>query len=194
MARAASASTHDNDLMDEVDVRVYEFCILYPYPFNQKDEQELVKGIEEIFAEAGAKQVAKDAWGRRGLAYTIGGFTEGNVIVYYMEMDPRKLKEIDKQLRILKGVLRHMVVKPPMNYAIVSYAEKFVRWQEDQKLDVERAARDREEKLQRQVVEKAKRMSKPISKKAEPAETKPMSEEAITKEVEKLISDEDLKL
>lgn len=181
------------DLQDEADVRIYEFCVLYPYPFNQKEEQELLKGIDEIFAEAGAKTVSKDAWGRRGLAYSIGGFKEGNFIIYYMEMDPSAVKEVDKQLRILKGVLRHMVVKPPANYQIVSYAEKFVQWQEDQKLAVERAERDREERLQRQVVEKAKRTSKPV-KKAEPVVEKSASPEMISQELEKLISNDDLKI
>lgn len=197
MTPRAYATQDPADLEDiENDVRLYEFCILYPYPLQPKEEQELLKALDEIFAEAGGKVVMKDAWGRRGLAYTIGGFKEGNFIVFYVELLPGKLKEIDRLLRIQKGVLRHMFVKPPKNYKVESYAEKFVKWQEDKKLSVERVEREREEKLQRQVVEKAKRTAAKPSKKAEaPAEVKPaMTEEAISKELEKMISDEDLKI
>ena len=183
------------DSEDEQEARLYEFCILYPYPFSQKEEQEMFKGIEEIFAEAGGKLVMKDLWGRRGLAYAIGRFMEGNYAVYYYELDPLKVKEVDQALKILKGVLRYLIVKPPKQYQVASYAEKFVKWQEDSKLDVERKAHEREEKLQRQVIERAKRTAKPAAKKIEtPIDAKPMSEEAIGKELEKLISDQDLNI
>ncbi len=170
------------------DVQIYEFCVLYPFPFGQKEENELLKGVEELFAEAGGKVLMKDPWGRRGLAYKIGGFTEGNYIVYYVELDPSKLKEIDRQMRILKGVLRHMMVKPPKNYQYLSYAEQFIKWQEDSKKDVERKELEREDKLKKQVVDKAKRVKTPAPK--EPEVAKPMSGEAITKELEKIISDD----
>lgn len=176
------------------DTRVYEFCILYPYPFSQKEEQELLKGIEEVFSEAEGKLIVKDVWGRRGLAYSIGGFAEGNFAVYYIELDPLKVKEIDQALKILKGVLRYLIVKPPKNYQIVSYAEKFVQWQEDSTLEEQRKTQEREETKLKQVVEKAKRTKAPIKKAEAPAETTPMTEEAISKEVEKLISDEDLNI
>src|SRR5438874_124716 len=100
------------------DVRIYECCILYPYPLGQKEEAELLKEIEGLFADAGGKLVMKDAWGRRGLAYPIGGAVEGNYIVYYYELDPLKVKEIDGALRIMKNVDRHLLVKPPKNYQI----------------------------------------------------------------------------
>lgn len=196
MTPRASVIQDAADLEDiESDVRLYEFCILYPYPIQPKEAQELMKSLEEIFAEAQGKVVMKDLWGQRGLAYKIGGYAEGNFAILYVELDPSKLKEIDRMLRIQKGVLRHMIVKPPKNYQPVSYAEKFVQWQEDKKLEGERAEREREEKLQRQVVEKAKRTAKPAKKAEAPTEVKPaMTEEAISKELEKLISGEDLKI
>ncbi len=189
----ADASIIDTDT--ETDVRVYEFCILYPYPFSQKEEQELLKGIEEIFSEAGGKLKMKDMWGRRGLAYRISGFSEGNYVVYYYELDPSKVKEIDQALKILKGVLRYLVVKPPKNYQIGSYAEKYVKWQEDSKLEVERKAQESEDKKLKQVVDKAKRVKTPVAKAETPvAPSKPVSEETLNKELDKLISDGDLNI
>ena len=178
------------------DVRLYECAVLYPYPINQKEESDLQKGVEEIFEEAKAKLILKDAWGQRGLAYNVGGFREGNFVIYYYELDPSKLKEIDEQLRILKGVLRHMIVKPPKNYVIGPMADAFDKWKEKSKIEEETRAQEKEEKLRKTVVEKAKRSSKAADKKAEEdgSAKKPVTDAVITEQLEKLISDKDLEL
>jgi small subunit ribosomal protein S6 len=175
------------------DHRLYEFCVLYPYPLPQKEEQQLGKDIDELFAEANGKVIFKDVWGRRGLAYPIKGNTEGSFIVYYVELLPEKLKELDRNLRILKGVLRHLVVKPPEGYKIESFAEKYVQWQQEKLTEGDRAARAKEEELQQQVIERAKRQAKRATqKKAE--EAKPVAAGDVTKEIDKMISDADLSL
>jgi len=180
------------------DTVIYEFCVLYPANLSQKEEQTLLKGIEEIFAEAEGKQIAKDAWGRRGLAYPIKKQTEGNFLVLYYELDPQKLKEVDRQLRILPNVLRHLMVKPPKGYELVKYSEAFEQWQKDQVTAVETKRKDEETKLQRKVVEKAKREAKRTEvKKAEvkKKETPSTLEEAdLSKKLDELISDDTLGL
>ncbi len=171
------------------DGRIYECAIVYPYPMNQKEESDLLKGIEEIFAEAGAKVLLKDAWGQRGLAYKIGGFEDGNFVIYYLEMDPLKLKEVDTQLRILKGMLRHMIIKPPKKYVIAPMADSLQKWKEQSRMEGEARAQEKEDKLKKQVVDKAKRASvkKKSEEKAAPTET-------IAEGLDKLISDKDLEI
>lgn len=176
------------------DVRLYEVAVLYPYPMNQKEEAELLKGIDEIFADAGAKQIFKDVWGRRGLAYKIAGFEEGNFVIYYFEIDPSKLTEIDEQLRILKGMLRHMMIKPPKKYQISPYAESEKKWKEANRLEGERKVQEKEDKKLKQVVDKAKR-AVPVRERSKKDDVKPaVTGEALTQELDKLISDKDLEL
>lgn len=174
------------------DVRVYETAILYPSPINQKEEKDLLKAVEEIFAEAKATVILKDAWGARGLAYKIGGFEEANVLVMYHEIDPSMIKEIDRQLSILKGVLRHLIVKPVKNYDIAPMAGRLDQWKEQVRVDRETRVREKEEKKLKQVVEKAKRA--PAKKKAAPVDDKPMPTETIEQGVDKLLSDTDLSI
>lgn len=177
------------DIDSDEDVRLYEFAILYPYPLGQKEEQDLLKEIEELFTEADGKVVLKDPWGRRGLAYNIGGYDEGIFVILYVELLPSKVREIDRQLKILKGVLRHMIVKPPKNYQLRSYADTYEKWKEQSRLEEEKRAQEKEDKLKKQVVDKARRVKRPEERK--PEEAKPIvSKETITKEVEKLISDD----
>jgi len=171
------------------DTRIYEYCVLYPHPMNQKEEKDLLTSIEELFAEAGAKMVFKDLWGRRGLAFPIAGFKEGSYVVYYFDMDPSKVKEIESQLKIMKGVLRFIAVKPPKHYQVSAYAERFAQWKEEAKADAERKENEKENKLKKQVLDKAKRTKKPepVAEKAQPAVD-------ITQKLDKLISDDAMDL
>jgi small subunit ribosomal protein S6 len=174
------------------DTRIYELCVLYPFPLNQKEEQEILKGVEELISETGAKTILKDVWGRRGLAYPIKGYREGSFVVYYLDMDPSKLKEMDNQLRILKGVLRHLVVKPPKKYKIVPMAGRYEEWKQEAKAEGERKATEKEEKLKKQVIEKAKRQTKKPDEK--PKAEKPVEKADISKKLDKLISDDSIEL
>jgi small subunit ribosomal protein S6 len=176
------------------DHRLYECCVLYPYPFGQKEENALIKEIEGLFAEAGATLAFKDVWGRRGLAYPIGGFTEGTFIIYYYEMDPAKLKEVDQALRIMKGVLRHLIVKPPKDYEIVSYAKRFEEWQERRHIEEEQIQRDREERLQKRVVANAKRDVKRSDDRKKAPVAKPAGDKNLDAQLNKILSSESIDL
>lgn len=175
------------------DVRIYELCVLYPFPLNQKEEQEVLKSIEELLSEADAKTILKDVWGRRGLAYPIKGYREGSFVIYYVEMEPSKLKEIDNQLKIMKGVLRHMMVKPPKKYKIAPMSGRYEEWKQQAKVEGERKAAEKEEKLKKQVLEKAKRQSKKDAAEKPKAE-KPVAKGDISKKLDQLISDDAIEL
>ncbi len=187
-----------DDTIATNDLRIYEFCFLYPSNLSQKEEATLLKDVENIIEEQGGKQVSKDLWGKRGIAYKIKGYMEGNYVVYHYEMDPSKLKEIDETLRITPHVLRHIVVKPPKGYAIVKYSEAFGQWLKDREVEVERKEREHEQKLAKKVAEKAQRQVKrsAAAQKKEATETvKPVADrKKISEELDKLISDDDLNL
>lgn len=178
------------------DVNIYELTVLLPYALNQKEQQDLVKEVEGIFDEAGAKILEKDVWDRRGLAYPIKGHMEGIFIAYYLEIDPAKVKEIDHALKITKGVLRFLYVKPPKNFQIVKYSQRFEQWQKEEKDAEEAAAQRKEDELKRKVLEKAKIQNKRTEKKAPATVGAPKKTEKkeISSEIDKLISDDDLSI
>lgn len=179
------------------DNRIYEICLLYPPNLSQKDESTLLKEIEGLFDEAGGKHISTDKWGKRGLAYRIGGHDEGCYIIYYYDMDPSTLKELEENLRIMPNVLRHLVVKPPKDYEIVSYADKYVEWQKHEAQAGEREKAAKEKALQKKVAEKAKRQAAKAAKAKkteEKKETKEADSKKINEELDKLISDDDLDL
>ena len=188
-----STSTDIDGATEIQDPRLYECVILYPYPIGQKEEADLLKEIEGYFAEVGAKLVSKDKWGQRGLAYAIKGFSEGNFIVYYFEMHPGKVKEVDQQLCIAKNLLRHMFVKPPKNYQILKYSDVYETWLKERESVEDKRSREKEEQLREQVAKKAKRQVKRVEEKKKETTAAPaMSEEVLTEKLEKLISDDQI--
>lgn len=174
------------------DVRVYEIAVMYQPDLDQKAEGLLIKELEGLFAEAKAQTLFKDPWSKRGLGYPIKGFREAKYVIYYLEIDPAAIRELDRLLRLTKGVLRHLIVLPPDGYEAVSYEDRYQQWLKTRETVAEVRDRKREEKLKQVVVAQAKRQTKRIEKKEE---TKgPVQVQELEKQLEKLISDDDLKL
>jgi small subunit ribosomal protein S6 len=176
------------------DVRTYECIVLYPYPLSQKEEQDLLKEIDSLFSEAEAKELSRDTWGRRGLAYPIGGYTEGVYVVYNIEADPSKIKELDRSLRIAKNVLRHLIIKPQKYYEVIEYSKKYEEWKQESKVAKEVAKKHHEEELKRKVVERVTRKSKTQEAPKKEETPKAVEKKKLSAELEKIISDEDLDL
>ena len=172
------------------DVRIYECTILYPL-LTQKEESVFLKEIDALFAEAGATLVSKDNWGRRGLAYPIKGQMEGNFIVYYWEMDPLKLKEIDQQMKIMKNIMRHMFVKPPKNYQVVKYSDTYETWMKERETLDQKKMREKEEVAKERLAKRAQvQAKKPVKKAVDEKPAAPLKQEELTEQLDKIISDD----
>lgn len=159
----------------------------------------MIKDIDALFDESGAKLIEQDKWGQRGLSYKIGGHSEGVFIISYYEMDPAKLKNLDEALRIIPGVLRHLIVKPPKGYIVTKYSENYKAWLNERESEGDRKSREKEEALQKRVAEKAKRQLKRTQEQKKEAvkvavDSKPMEKKELDKQLEKLISDDELDL
>lgn len=172
------------------DVRVYETCILYPYPLTQKEEAHLLKEIDAAFAEVHAKELHKDKWGRRGLAYTIEDHDQGNFLIMYHEMEPKVLKELDTNLKLIQGIMRHMIVKPPKNYEVVDFSEGFDEWQQDKVVAEDTRKKEKEETLKKRMLEKQKTSNKPAKKEV----AKKVDKAKISDDIDNLIASDDLTL
>ncbi len=174
------------------DVRVYEVAIMLQPDLDQKAESLLLADIDKHFEEAKAKLLFKDPWSKRGLAYKIGGYDEAKFVIFYQEMDPAVIRELDKQLRLTKGILRHMIIIPPAGYEAVSYEASYQDWLKNRESVADVKKRKKEEKLTQTVTAQAKRATKRMEAKPK-EEVKPLEMKKLDEQLEKLISD-DLKL
>lgn len=95
-------------------MRPYELMVIFDPGKVEGDEAvaQMLDRIQGIITGEGGQVSKVDRWGRRRLAYEIGGTTEGYYVVIQFEAEPKTAAELGRVLRITDGVLRHMIVRP----------------------------------------------------------------------------------
>ena len=53
----------------------------------------------------------EDSWGRRKLAYKIGGYTEANYHVAHLHMEGEGSKALESGLKLTEDVIRHLLIR-----------------------------------------------------------------------------------
>ena len=91
--------------------RQYE--LIYVISSDATDQQiaDLHTQVEEIVGRYSGTLDKTDNWGRRKLAYEIGHHREGTYVVETITGSGELMKEIDRRLRVLDQVIRHLVVR-----------------------------------------------------------------------------------
>lgn len=91
--------------------RQYELVYIVPPETTEDQVTDLHGQIEAVVSRMGGQIEKTENWGRRKLAYEIGPHKEG---VYGLEVingSGELMKELDRRLRVLDLVVRHMVVR-----------------------------------------------------------------------------------
>lgn len=87
----------------------YEVMFVINPTLEDEKKDATVETVKEIIAADGV--VGKvDVWGMRKLAYPIQKLEEGYYVVVAFEGNPTLPKELDRRLRILDSVMRHIIV------------------------------------------------------------------------------------
>src|SRR3989344_8526746 len=156
------------------DTRTYEVAVLLPGDASDKDKQETLRNIADLFKEKGIVVVKKDEWKRMGLAYKLNGQTHGQYVLYYVEAAAAVMPSLDQQLKIERGVVRHLIIKLPLQYEIVDWEAHYKEWKEGLVKEEEDRTKEHEEHLKKKIVQRAMRQSAaPVPRKAVEAVEKP---------------------
>ncbi len=91
--------------------RQYELVYLVSPQATEQDVTDLHAQIEQTIQRFGATLNKTENWGRRKLAYEIGGHKEGTYVLEVIDGGGDVVKEIDRRLKVNEQVLRHQVVR-----------------------------------------------------------------------------------
>ena len=91
--------------------RQYELVYVLSPQASEQDVTDLHAQIEGTIARFNATLARTENWGRRKLAYEIGGHKEGTYVLEVIEGGGEVMKEIDRRLKVNEQVLRHLVVR-----------------------------------------------------------------------------------
>ena len=91
--------------------RLYELVYLITPEASEQEVADLHTQIEQIVQRFHATLDKTENWGRRKLAYEIGHHREAIYVVETISGGGEVMKEIDRRLRVLDQVIRHLVVR-----------------------------------------------------------------------------------
>ena len=91
--------------------RQYELVYIITPEASEQEIADLHTQIEQIVQRYNGTLDKTENWGRKRLAYDIGHHREGNYVVETITGSGELMKEIDRRLRVIDQVIRHLVVR-----------------------------------------------------------------------------------
>ena len=91
--------------------RQYELVYIVTPEATDQELADLHTQIEQIVQRYNGTFDKTENWGRRKLAYEIGKHREGTYVVETISGSGELMKEIDRRLRVIDLVIRHLTVR-----------------------------------------------------------------------------------
>ncbi len=87
----------------------YELMLVLEAALEQEKKDAILETVKEIISVGGEVEKV-DVWGNRRLAYPILKKNEGYYAVVNFKANAELPKELDRRLKILDAVIRHMII------------------------------------------------------------------------------------
>ena len=91
--------------------RQYELVYILPPDATEQQVAELHAQVEAVVSRMGGQIEKTENWGRRKLAYEISHHKEGVYVLQVIDGSGELMKELDRRLRVMDQVVRHLVVR-----------------------------------------------------------------------------------
>jgi small subunit ribosomal protein S6 len=91
--------------------RQYELVYILPPDTTEQQVTDLHTQIEQVVSKMNGQIEKNENWGRRRLAYEIGHQKEGVYILDVINGSGELMKELDRRLKVMDQVIRHLVVR-----------------------------------------------------------------------------------
>jgi small subunit ribosomal protein S6 len=92
-------------------VRQYELIYITPPDTTDEALAALQQQVQTVVDRFGGNIGSTEPWGRRRLAYEIAGHREGTYVLHVINGPAELNAELDRRLRVLDVVIRHMIVR-----------------------------------------------------------------------------------
>lgn len=102
----------------------YELLCLISNKFSETEVEPIRERIEKLITDASGEITSKTYWGKRKLAYEVGGFRHGYYHLIEFNLEGKKLNDLTNRLRLSNDILRHQVVKKHLKTAAELKAEE----------------------------------------------------------------------
>jgi small subunit ribosomal protein S6 len=91
--------------------RQYELVYILPPDSTEQQVAEIHEQVASVVSRLNGQIERTENWGRRRLAYEIGPHKEGFYVLDVINGSGELMKELDRRLKVLDQVIRHLVVR-----------------------------------------------------------------------------------
>lgn len=89
----------------------YEMMVIFSSNLSDEEVRDQSNQVEELLKAQKANIHLIDRWGKRKLAYTIKKQRQGYYDWFYYQMEPARVAEVDRKLKMSEVILRFMILK-----------------------------------------------------------------------------------
>ncbi len=91
-------------------MRSYELGLVLQPTLEETEVTRLIEKIGQYLSTDGGNVTSVDIWGKRPLAYPIRKQREGIYVFLQAQIDPRKVEQLERNLKLDENILRHLVI------------------------------------------------------------------------------------
>lgn len=99
--------------------RKYELVYIVSPEATDEQVAEVHTQVDAVVQRLGGQLEKTENWGRRKLAYEIGRHKEGTYVLEVIHGSGELMKEIDRRLKVLDSVIRHLTVRVDETQAVI---------------------------------------------------------------------------
>jgi small subunit ribosomal protein S6 len=99
--------------------RQYELVYILPPDTTEQQTTDLHAQVEGVVSRMSGRIEKTENWGRKKLAYEIGHQKEGVYVLEVINGSGDLMKELDRRLRVMDQVIRHMIVRVDQEKKVV---------------------------------------------------------------------------
>ena len=92
-------------------MKKYELLATIKPNLDNDEADKVIAKIEESVSSLGGSAVDTDKMGRKKLAYDVKGFRDGFIAVLKINLEPDKVVEFKRQLKLNENVIRTMFIE-----------------------------------------------------------------------------------
>ncbi|MGQ9500870.1 MAG: 30S ribosomal protein S6 [Anaerolineae bacterium] len=91
-------------------MRNYELGLVLQPTLDETEVTRLIEKIGQHLGTDGGNVTSVDIWGKRPLAYPIRKQREGIYVFLQAQIDPRKVEQLERNLKLDENILRHLLI------------------------------------------------------------------------------------
>ena len=122
----------------------YELMVILHPRMTADETAAAVELVGSQIAAHGGEVLATDVWGRRRLAYPIGGSMEGTYVLYTLNLPPSSTAALEAWMGVSEPVIRHLLIRGIIPYTGRAHDDRDRDRDRDERDDRDRDDRDRD--------------------------------------------------